>query len=1294
VNGLLGRVVAGRFHLEEKAGQGAAGQVFRARDAETGGLVALKLLRSDTGEQHLRRFLREATVLRRLSHDALVRYVASGVDDEGQPWLAMEWVAGPSLQAVLAARAPRDEEVLALGARLAAALGVLHEHGVVHRDVKPLNVLCPGGKLELAKLCDLGVARSLPDTALTSEGLVLGTPGYLSPEQARGDSVGSAADVYSLGTVLFRCLAGRLPFDAADALGMLVRVVIEDPPPMLTVRPDTPLALAELVDRCLFRDARERPGDGAEVAALLAAVRPHAEQIVPTHRIGSTLSGEERHVAVVLVAQAAQGPLGDDVLGAMASLDVVAHRLADGSIVATTREGGPPVDQAVALARAASALVRRAPRAFAAIASGTTARDRFTRQAGVSGEVVDRAVSLLERRRPGAVLLDEPTSALLEGKLELARDEGSGMPMLEPEALDTARPRSRTLSPGRRTRHGTSARFVGRERALSLLATTYARALVDGVAGAVVVTSPPGLGKTRLAAELLRELERLSPRPRALSVSCDRLRSGSPFFVASELFASATGASPLASAEERAALVREALGPLEPELERELTTLASELRSSTSPSAPRAHPLVVRDEIRRTFVRWLEHELARAPLVLIIDDAQWADAPSLELVEHALAALPSARLFVLGLGRDDVRATFPRLFHTPLVRHLTLGPIDRTASRTLLAELLGDEAAPELLDRLAPLGEGNPFVLEELARAALARGPGAPLPESVLGLVQARLDELDPAARLALRAASALGGTFPLAPVKKIVGSAMTEPELTRALETLCDKGLLLALGGGAEGEASRVGGAPAPNEQRGSRGFAFRSLLVAEAAYASLTPTDLRRAHRHALEWLLSTGQADALVLARHAEAAGDGARAAEQLTRAARAALVGDDLGKAAELAERGLELDPRGPHVAELASTAAEALRWRGDYAGARALARRAIDASRPGSALFYRAVEQLLHAAHRQDDQDAILHASQWLRDSQPEPDAREAQVTALAMAATRLSFAGQRRLAQGMLELAEDAARGSSSPAITGQLAYARGIAAHCAGDLGGDVDHGIECVSAFMGAGDPRRLGVARVNLAVCYRDLGLWASAASLLEETIRDALRFGLAPVALHGRSNLGYVRALEGRSAEAMALLDQAIAEARATGDRGTEASTLTYRARTLSLMGAHELGARLADQALVLTDTPAGRAFALACKADALLGAGDPGGAYESASAGMALLDALGAIEEGEALLRLVHAEALAERGFRAEASAALSHAARRLRERAATVGEPSWRASFLSAVPENEKTLALERRLCE
>lgn len=268
--------VPDRFTILEEAGAGGMGTVYRARDAETGREVALKVLADTAGD--VTRFALEAKLLSDLDHPNIVRYVAHGIAEDHHPYLAMEWLEGQSLDARLHERPMLAfDEAVRVASAIADALAHAHARGVVHRDVKPSNVLLTreGG----IRLIDFGIAKSEIVDGLTRTGAAIGSVGYMSPEQASAGEIDYRTDLFSLGCVLYRCLSGRPPFGGADLIGYVRSLALEEPAPLA---PAHPPRLGRLVASLLAKDPELRPRSAAEVAAELHAIGEGADELAPT----------------------------------------------------------------------------------------------------------------------------------------------------------------------------------------------------------------------------------------------------------------------------------------------------------------------------------------------------------------------------------------------------------------------------------------------------------------------------------------------------------------------------------------------------------------------------------------------------------------------------------------------------------------------------------------------------------------------------------------------------------------------------------------------------------------------------------------------------------------------------------------------------------------------------------------------------------------------------------------------------------------------------------------------------
>lgn len=233
-----------RFERLELAGRGGMSTVYRALDRTTKQVVAMKEL-LDAGGESVRRFFNEVRVLEEIEHPHVVRYVAHGLGPDEIPYLVMEWLEGTNLADRLSNMGRLSVlDTVNLGRRVASALGLAHRRGVVHRDIKPSNIFLPQGDVQQVKVLDFGIARlDRSTTIVTQTGTIVGTPGYMAPEQAKGDrtTLDARADVFSLGCVLFECLTGKPAFQATHVMALLAKLLLDEPPRVRELRPDVPV---------------------------------------------------------------------------------------------------------------------------------------------------------------------------------------------------------------------------------------------------------------------------------------------------------------------------------------------------------------------------------------------------------------------------------------------------------------------------------------------------------------------------------------------------------------------------------------------------------------------------------------------------------------------------------------------------------------------------------------------------------------------------------------------------------------------------------------------------------------------------------------------------------------------------------------------------------------------------------------------------------------------------------------------------------------------------------------------
>jgi serine/threonine protein kinase len=268
----MGRL--GPYRVLEPLGQGGMGIVFRAEDIQLARPVALKVLLPSlsASADGRARFLREAQAAAALQHDHVVTIFQVG-EDRGVPFIAMQLLEGETLEDRLRreSRLPL-RTVLRLGREIADALAAAHDRHLIHRDIKPSNIWLEAGR-DRVKILDFGLARALGnDAGVTQAGAVIGTPAYMSPEQARGQAVGTRSDLFSLGCVLYHLTTGQLPFRGKDTLATLSALAIETPAPVRKLNPTTPPELSGLIAALLAKVPEGRPASAREVVDDLAAI--------------------------------------------------------------------------------------------------------------------------------------------------------------------------------------------------------------------------------------------------------------------------------------------------------------------------------------------------------------------------------------------------------------------------------------------------------------------------------------------------------------------------------------------------------------------------------------------------------------------------------------------------------------------------------------------------------------------------------------------------------------------------------------------------------------------------------------------------------------------------------------------------------------------------------------------------------------------------------------------------------------------------------------------------------------
>jgi eukaryotic-like serine/threonine-protein kinase len=1150
--------LAGRFVVEREVGRGGVGIVFRAHDSVSGQAVALKVIALpgvDAGEEA--RFRREGRVLAGLHHPNIVRVVAFGQLDEGQPYVAMEWLEGEDL-AQRQRRSPLDlARSLIVASEVCEALAAAHAAGIVHRDVKPSNVLLAGsgpgkGNDFEVKLVDFGVA-SAGDAKLTRTGAIVGTPAYMAPEQARGDGeVDIRADLYALGATLFEMITGRPPHVGPTPIAILARLVTTPAPRLCEVFVDAPARLDELMATLLATAPNERPGSAAEVARELRAIhdelgtqssdrltRSGQFDAAPASLTTGSKGGGTRLITTIVATNVPKGAPRARLLTHLRARGADATELGGDAIVShlgVRKALGDEALRALDLGQRIGKL-----NASVGVATGRTRIDR-TRP---TGEVVDRAAALARDAQRGQVLADTTTTELTRGRYELQlRGDGSavvGTPLR-----------------GRRENVG-GAPFVGREAELAQIVQAFDRCAEDKTPIVITVTGTPGIGKTRLRREALSRIASHATAPRIVLARSESFAKSHALGVVGDIARGLTGVA-------KGAPLQEALDATDvliaisevpcSEAAREL--LARLISNEALPEVDDTRG--ARDALWLVLTDMTVGMARNNPLVVVLEDAQWADSESLSWMDHLLARAAGRPVCVLAGARPTLWRDDPSRFEGRDHVRIELRPLSRKQSRAIATSILGERAAGEqgeaIADSIAQQSAGLPLYAEELARLAAAGRDAGDAP-TIEAAMQVHLDALDDFGRDAASRLAVFG----------LVGwdlglEAMGVPNAADALRELAAAEIMV------EQAHARFGG---------TREFGFKHALMREVAYALLGEEALKDCHARAGRWLAKMGEDDASV-ARHLELGGEAVAAAGYLEKAARRALAAHSLPEAVSLAEKALAFAEDKPTQFARAQLLDEAWNRLDARAGERDTAVRAMEESVHDRASEVRARGARVRFADAGGGDDTTSTRLDEVRRAAQDAGLADEEARCGAALAARHAYAGEldkaAEVADSLLTLSQRHNIAGAAVDAWQTLAVVR----QTRGEVGAALEARRSAARAASAAGLKAREATLTINVGFALTTLGAAGEARLAVESGIALAQAIGSPGVERHGKmillcwaATFGGDGLLDGPLAEPRATADAALAGSWVPHDRAT-LGVLFYRGQELLRTSGNEQAAR--------------------------------------------------------------------------------------------------------------------------
>ena len=1147
-----------RFDVLAEVGQGATGIVFRAFDRQRNEQVALKVISLPPGAvADPERLLREGELLARIDHPAVVRIVDFGllggdrVELCGRsfhgstPYLAMEWLRGQDLQRRQAERPLTLPQAVDVARQVAGALRLVHLAGIVHRDIKPSNVFVfepepePSGRLR-ATVVDFGLACGM-DPLGEATGPMIGTPAYMAPEQARGDAeLDARCDVYSLGAMLFELVAGRPPHTGPSTIATLAKLVSTPAPRLSELLADVPAALDELVCDMLLLDWRQRPtaGDVEMRLSQLAADPDLPRAAVAMDRQLESVHSSASRLVTTLVALHVGSEQREAELSQLRERGTEAVRLGSDAIVAFLGARQAHGGEAV------SALEIGARLAGLGAEVGVATGRALVAMARPIGLVVDQASALARDAKSGQLLTDEITA-------ELARERFAFSPGPHGATLVGAavpeRRAARELAP-----------FVGRDPELGALLAAFERCVSSHVPVVASASGPPGIGKSRLARELVRVVTerggvQLPPdllpsaggldgdppptpaagtlppvrlvqvrseaygRARALGMAADALcdllglpRGGAPRAVAARALAS--------------------FG-----LEHDEDGLLASLLAR-QPFGPDVEPGRARDVLYLVMTELVLKVAEHEPCAFVLEDAQWSDPESLAWFDHLLSRAAGRPLFVLVLARPSLWKDAPERFAGRDHLRLELRPMARRATMEIARAVIGCEADDPWLDQVAHQAAGSPLFAEELARVIASGKPVATVP-TIEAAIQVSLDALPADIHEALLRMSVFGLTAWDAGL-----AALGIERADEALQRLSEADFIV------EQARSRFVGA---------REYLFKHALVREVAYASVSESQRAELHAKVAGWFAEVGE-DAATIAEHYDLGGEHVRAADYWERAATRALLANALQDAVRMADRALTFAEgretcfaRATLLDEIYSRLDERSSERAD--AIEAMAQNAYDESCEVRTLGARArydsarsagveVEERLLEAMRRSAELGLL----------------DEEARCLATLAQRYAFAGElgraAEEAAHLLELAEQ--RGVEAAAVDAWQTLA--VVHQTRGELVAALDARRNAARAARSAGLKQREATLTINLGFALTTIGARDESRRAIEHGIHMAEQIGSAGTVRLGRMLLLGWAAHFGADPS----LDAALAEPRASAD---EAATGMWMVRDRVTLG---------------------------------------------------------------------------------------------------------------------------------
>lgn len=824
---MIGRTIS-HYKILEKLGEGGMGVVYKAQDITLDRPVALKFLpqRSVVNDDDRARFANEARAAARLTHPNIATVYEFG-EANSDAFLAIEFIDGETLRKKLQQGPLSVSEALRVAGEVAKGLAAAHQHEIIHRDIKSENImLTPQGAV---KITDFGLAQIRGQSRLWHTEGTAGTVSYMSPEQARGEALDERTDIWSLGVVLYEMLTAKLPFPGNYESAILYLVIHEQPQPIRSIREDVPTKLQEVVEKCLKKDPGQRYRNAeallsdvnALVKELEQGVQEPQEKPIEQRRYET----ERRPVTILFATILAAGQESeepdpealstglDECFDGLASIiqkyEGMKDRILGDRLMAVfgapaAHENDP--ERAVRCAQEMMSYMKRINALGVSqastklqlkigIHSGVVVAGNVGTEKGagysVVGDVINITAGITDLVQPGEVHLSADTLKLVSEIVEVG--EARSIPLkgkIQEIIVYELRSLKAGIEPGRRAIGGGA--FVGRAEEIRLFEESLERVQKKGEVR-VFIRGEAGVGKTRLKSELTNRAQKL--RMSICEGKCSSFETNTPYYLWNTLLRSLLRVDQETPESE----VRSRLH----EMAKILTLESDEPYLATLLSLRYEEILLEEDEQRKKKIfdaarRLLKTYAERKPSVFLFEDLHWIDRFSQSLLEFVLSEEQLGPALIVCFYRPEYAGAKGI---TESRKELDLNRLPAGEARELMRLRLGAESMPEnLASLIEQRSEGNPFFIEEIIKTLMDKGIvsvkkgkleiqseklESGVPETLQGVILARIDRLEERIREVLLDASVIGREFSTPVLEQIVQKKIDVKGGLKKLESL-----------------------------------------------------------------------------------------------------------------------------------------------------------------------------------------------------------------------------------------------------------------------------------------------------------------------------------------------------------------------------------------------------------------------------------------------------------------------------------------------------------------------------